>query len=152
MNEGINPYKLLHDLNDVINIASDPCRGQMWAESNGNMLKIQGFLDNANDCPRKPGLIYLLGGSGDCVPLVGYNSATMSKDGAEGSADDHGAADDFRERSANMWVKFTLRDKLSEGVSHETDFMLLAVLIVAVILSCFVCICVAILLAQNMRK
>jgi hypothetical protein len=47
MNEGINPYKLLHDLNDVIAYGSDPCSGAMWAESNGNMLKIQGFLDNA---------------------------------------------------------------------------------------------------------
>lgn len=76
----------------------------------------------------------------------------MYKDIPGEASDDHGAADELRDDNARMWVKFTLRDKLSEGVSHETDFMLLAVLIVAVILSCFVCICVAILLAQNMRK
>jgi len=118
LNEAINPYKLLHDLNAFIKYLpkqrggqwDSGCGNPIWAEANANMVKVQGYLDqDGSDCPRKPGLIYLLGGSGDCVPLVGYNSGTLLPDGDASDPEydfDHGIANDQRELGAKMFVKF----------------------------------------------
>lgn len=155
MSEEVNPYKLMHDINWMKYYykgadSSGTCNGPLFVEANADNLKIQAYLDHdgATACPRLPGLVYLEGKSGDCLPFVGNENA-LTADGAE-----QDVWEDNRVTGAMFFVKFKLR-KVSTTATKPTepiDVGVVATLAIALCFSILICACVCAIFAKNMKK